>query len=232
MSGDPAAVAVELGRPQEGERVLDLSGRAGSLALRVASTAASVEALQPDEELLEEGRRLAATLGRSNVYFHAGRPSLLPFDEAQFDLAFWCLGLSRERFPTAALREVGRVLAPDGRLVLQDVTAFGRPTIDLKLWELERARIPDHLLFYTEEQIEVLVAEAGLQVVDRTYSSLTLDFDYWAESVETGPEELVRLKQVFFNLPLEDQDGLDLALADGRISFSYPILSLLVRSAE
>jgi SAM-dependent methyltransferase len=221
------AQALRLAETQPGERVLDLSGQAGTVALRVAPMAASVEAVQPEEELAEEGRRLARVLDRQNVYFHAGPLHRLPFDGGQFDLVFWCLGLSRERRPLASLNEVARVLSSRGRLVLQDIVAFGRPEIDLKIRELERRRDPAHLVFHQDRELEVLVFEAGLRVRRREHSSLTQDFGYWTDSTSLSRSEAEEMKQVFFALAPGEQDKLDLALADGRISFSYPVVTLL-----
>jgi ubiquinone/menaquinone biosynthesis C-methylase UbiE len=232
LQQDPLARAVVFADARAGERVLDLSGRAGSIALQVAPAAASVEAIQPAAELAEEGRRLARVLERENVYFHACALHRLPFDDGQFDLVFWCLGLSREPRPIGTLEEISRVLAPQGRLVLQDVVAFGRPVIDLKVWELERRRSAHHLLFYQEAELESLVSLAGMQISRREHSALTQDFDYWADTTGAGRDEIDELKRVFFTLPPREQDELDLALADGRISFAYPVLTLLVERAR
>lgn len=227
---EPLAQAIGLAAPQAGERVLDLSGRAGAMALQVAATAASVEAVQPDPDLAAEGRRLAVAMGRDNIYFHAGPLHNLPFDRGQFDLVLFCLTLAQEARPVAALVEIQRVLRPTGRLVLQEVTAFGHSPLDLKVWELERMRNPRHTLFYTEEQLRALLGLAGLEAQAERRSGMTQDFDYWADTGTVSPDEAAALKQVFFNLPLADQDRLDLALGDGRISFTYPVTTVLARA--
>ena len=41
------------------------------------------------------------------------------------------------------------------------------------------------------------------------------------------PEEAGQMRQTFFTLPPADQDRIDLALSDGRISFVYPVLTVL-----
>lgn len=232
--GDPLTLAVALADPLPGERVLDLSGRAGSIAVQVAATAASVEAVQPDEELAQEGRRLARSMGRENVFFHPGSLDQLPFDAGQFDLVFLCLALSREPRPLAAMREARRVLHPDGRLVLQEVLAFGDPALDLRIWEMERRRIPGHLLFYGPDEIAALTDFAGLAVETERRSGLTQDFDYWAGDAggaggDAGAAVVAESKSVFFSLPPGLQEQLDLSLADGRISFTYPLLTLRAR---
>jgi len=227
---EPLAQALGLAAPQPGERVLDLSGRAGTIALQVAVTAASVEAVQPDADLAAEGRRLAVAMGRDNVYFHAGPLHGLPFDRGQFDLVLCCLTLAQESGPVAALTEIQRVLRPGGRLVLQEVTAFAYPSLDLKIWELERRRNPRHVVYYTEEQLRALLELGGLGAAIEEHCGMTQDFDYWADTGRVASEEAAALKRVFFNLPLVDQDRLDLALGDGRISFTYPVTTVLARA--
>lgn len=233
---DPLTMAVSLANPRSGERVLDLSGRAGSIAIQVAATAASVEAVQQDEELAGEGRRLAQAMGRDNVFFHSSPLDSLPFDGGQFDLVFLCLALSREPRPLAAMREVGRVLHPQGRLVLQEVLSFNDPALDLRVWEMERRRIPGHVLFYGRDEVMALIASAGLGVDSEQRSGLTQDFDYWAgvagdAAGASGAAVVAESKKVFFSLPPDLQERLDLSLADGRISFTYPLLTLRARAA-
>jgi len=209
--------------------VLDLSGRAGIIALQLAATAASVEAVQPDADLAAEGRRLAVAIGRDNIYFHAVPLHSLPFDRGQFDLVLCCLTLAQEPRPVAALTEMRRVLRSGGRVVVQEVTAFGHPSLDLKVWELERRRNPRHLLYYTEDQFYALLELAGLESETTEHSGMTQDFDYWADTGKVSVEEAGALKRVFFNLPLADQDRLDLVLGDDRISFTYPVTTVLAR---
>lgn len=224
----PLAQAVELAGLQPGERVLDLSGRAGGVALQVAGMAASVESVQPDEGLAVEGRRLAEMLGRENVYFHHVPLDRLPFDAGQFDVVFWCLTLAQTPLPMRTLAEVARVLRPGGRLVLQEVTAFGRPTLDLRMAELERRRNQRHVAFYTEEELRALLETPGLAVLRKGRTCLTQHFDYWVDTAVASVGEVEELRRAFFTLSLADQALLDLSLADEHISFTYPVLTLLI----
>ena len=222
----PFEQALTHARLRPDEAVLDLSGRAGTVALRIAPEVLSVEAVQPQEELAEEGRRLAAALGTHNVYFHAGPLNSLPFDRAQFGLALWLLSLSSEPQPLRTLGEIARVLKPGGRLVLQDVVSFEVPALDLKLGEMERCRNPRHLLFYNPQEIQTLIDLAGLHIESTGRASLTQDFDYWLDPLSLKAEEALALKQSFFLMNPAEQDLIDLSLTDRKISFSQRILTV------
>lgn len=222
----PLTLAVRLAAAGAGERVLDLSGRAGSVASQVAETAASVEAVQPSAEFAEEGRRLARSMGRDNVFFHSGSLERLPFDSGQFDVVLLCGALARERRPMATLIEARRVLTPTGRLVLQEVVAFGDPALDLRIWEMERRRDPAFMLFYGRDELLALTDSAGLRVEEEVGSVLTQDFGYWAGSPDDGGSLVAASKSLFFSLAPALQERLDLALADGRISFTYQLVTL------
>jgi hypothetical protein len=60
---------------------------------------------------------------------------------------------------------------------------------------------------------------------------VTQDFAYWIDGEVTTPEEAGEMRQTFFTLPPPDQDRLDLALSDGRISFAYPVFTILATRA-
>jgi ubiquinone/menaquinone biosynthesis C-methylase UbiE len=223
---DALSLALDVAALEGGERVLDLSERGGVVAIAAAdSVAASVEALQPSEEDAEEAARLARSMGHQSVFFHVGRRDRLPFDPGQADVVMLCGGLSREPLPVAALREVRRVLAPGGRLVLQEVLAFGDPALDLRLWEAERRRERSHLMFYSLEELATLMDVAGLAVEHEEHTVMTQDLRQWAGG-EGDPTLVAEARETFFSLAPHLQDRLDLALADGLVLFSYPLVTL------
>lgn len=229
MEQQPLDQVLALAGVLPGERVLDLSSHTGGPSLCVATVASSVEVVQPDEDLAREGRRLASTLALDNVYFHAGRLQELPFDTGQFSLVMWCRGLSLELQPLAVFAEICRVLSPAGRVVLQEIMAFGRPDLDLRLWELERLRQPQHLLFYTREQMSTLVSLGGLATAREEQCTLTQDFDYWAGGSLLTESNVATMKKALFTLSPAHQDLIDLSFSDSRISFGYPLTTLLLR---
>jgi SAM-dependent methyltransferase len=106
------------------DRVLDVAGGPGALAGVLLGSVASVTVIDSSPRLLEH-----VPTGVERV---VGRAEQLPFDAAAFDLVTCVNSLHHIARPARALDEMARVLAPGGRIVLEDMVAD------------ERLRDPEH----------------------------------------------------------------------------------------
>ncbi len=103
-------------------RVLDVGTGTGYLLPFLARQFREVVAADASRSMLDLARQRAEREGLSNVRFEAGRLEDLPLEDASIDCAFAVLVL---RFSTdlgGSVAELGRVLAPGGRLLIVDVT--------------------------------------------------------------------------------------------------------------
>jgi ubiquinone/menaquinone biosynthesis C-methylase UbiE len=164
-----------------GERVLDVACGTGAVA-RVAAervgVTGRVTALDINPGMLAVARLLPPALGAA-IEWHEASVLALPFSDAAFDGVLCQLGLQFFPDRTAALREMRRVLVPDGRLA---VSVFGPiehgPATHALANALDRhvgpeasvAKRNEHALADTEA-LAALVTGAGLRdVVIRTTS--------------------------------------------------------------
>jgi SAM-dependent methyltransferase len=114
----PAArEVVEVAGVRPGERVLDVGCGTGNAALLAAARGARVTAVDPAARLLDVGRARAAAEGHE-VEFLVGEAAALPVADGGFDVVLSVFAAIFAPDPEAALRDMTRVLAPDGRLVL------------------------------------------------------------------------------------------------------------------
>jgi demethylmenaquinone methyltransferase/2-methoxy-6-polyprenyl-1,4-benzoquinol methylase len=103
---------------QPGDRVLDACCGTGDLAVAArAAGAASVVGLDFSEAMLERARRKAPDLA-----FIQGDALALPFQDASFDVAVVGFGIRNVSDLEQGVRELRRVLRPDGRLGILEIT--------------------------------------------------------------------------------------------------------------
>jgi SAM-dependent methyltransferase len=220
---------IELARPTSHDTVLDYASGAGIASFAVAPEVRMVEAADELPDLLEEGRRLAGELGLDNIVFNLVDLYALPYDTNAFSLV-----VSRNSFhllpePVAALTELLRVTSAGGRLVLLD--AVVDELTDKPFNDIARLREPAHRRHYLEEQIDDLVARAGLQVTQRGRVRRTIDFNYWLQVAAVPAAKVGLIRGRFQELPVDVQARMDVAFADRQLSFSYDIVGLRLERA-
>ena len=149
-------------RLQRGESVLDVGCGTGTLALTARSLVGSdtdVAGIDASPEMIERARRKARTSG-TVMQFETGYAQSLPFANGRFDVVVNTLML--HHLPRAdrvvALREMQRVLKPNGRLLTVDfVPSSERRSII--------ARIHQKGTGVSPKALEDLVRSSGLSIL-------------------------------------------------------------------
>lgn len=195
-SGPDLAPMLSAGEVEGHERVLDIGSGPGHTALLFAPHVAEVVALDPTEAMLDQGRRLAAERGIANVSFTLAAAERVPFPDQHFDRV--TSRQSAHHYPDvrAALAEVSRVLAREGRFVLIDTVAPEEPELDAFLNEIELLRDPTHVRDYRVSDWREMFAELGFALDDLQHWSVPLDFEDWVKRSRTSRENVARLREV------------------------------------
>lgn len=115
----------EVLRPEPGERVLEIGPGTGYYTLDLAEWVSTVEIFDLQQEFLDHVMRRAAERGLTNLVPTQGDATALPFAEGSIDAVVLTAVLGEIPDPVAALREIARVLKPEGRLVVGEL--FGDP---------------------------------------------------------------------------------------------------------
>jgi ubiquinone/menaquinone biosynthesis C-methylase UbiE len=119
--------------PDPGERVLEIGPGTGFYTLDLAGWVApggTVEIFDIQQEMLDHTMRHAAEAGIENVSPTLGDATDLPFEDASIDAVVLVTVLGEIPDQDAAMREIARVLKPDGRLVVGELMGdphYGSP---------------------------------------------------------------------------------------------------------
>lgn len=141
-----AQYLIELVALQTGERVLDIACGTGIVARSAAPRVGlhgKVVGLDLNEDMLEVAQEVSSGI-LPEIEWRQGDALDIPFPDAAFDVVFCQQGLQFFPDRPAALREIHRVLAPDGRLGLNVLRSLQHnPAYDLFAEALERHVGPD-----------------------------------------------------------------------------------------
>jgi ubiquinone/menaquinone biosynthesis C-methylase UbiE len=118
---------LEILEPRAGERILEVGPGTGYYAIPVADRldGGTLAVFDIQQEMLDHTEREAARRGITNLEPALGDAQALPYDSDIFDAAYLVTVLGEIPDQDAALRELGRVVRPGGRLVVGEL--FGDP---------------------------------------------------------------------------------------------------------
>jgi ubiquinone/menaquinone biosynthesis C-methylase UbiE len=150
------------------DRLLDVGCGTGWASRAAAEQGASVVGIDLSSQMIGQATRLAA--GRGGVRFALGDAEALPFADGAFTALLCTNAFHHYPRPERAVREMARVLAPGGRLVIgdasSDLTSARIADVFLRRFE------PGHVRLYRLAELGGFLHAAGLSgVVAKRLSS-------------------------------------------------------------
>lgn len=193
--------------PQPTDRALDVAGGTGALAEALLPRVAAVTVCDVSEAMLAHVPAGATPL--------VARAEQLPIGDGSFDLVVCVHALHHIDRPVRAIDEMARVLAPGGRLVLEDFIANSDRAAALRWEEAERLRDPDHIRLLNSGEARGAALAAGLSVEAEESWFDTFAVDRWLELAETGGDAAVRVRAML--------GGAEVQVRAGRTRFRKPL---------
>jgi SAM-dependent methyltransferase len=135
-------------------RLLDIGTGTGRVLELLAPRISQGVGVDASKAMLALARSRLARPGLSHCSVRLADMYRLPFADATFDLAVMQMVLHYAEDPPGVLDELGRVLRPDGRLILIDLAQHSRDDLLTKLAH----RWPG----FTDDEMRGLLADAGL----------------------------------------------------------------------
>jgi ubiquinone/menaquinone biosynthesis C-methylase UbiE len=210
--------------------VLDVACGAGHTGLYFAGLGHNVTCADLTAAMLDRTREAAATRGLTIAT--AQHPAeTMPHADASFDLVTCRVAPHHFTSPAAFVREVARVLRPNGAFLLIDGTV---PDDDATaadwLNRVEKLRDPSHARLLPPREWIALCHAAGLRV-ERHWlrRKKQPDLEWYFETAATSPENRRAVLDLLATAPSATRAAFSIGEEEGRIVWEWPMLSLIAR---
>lgn len=183
--------------------VLDLGCGAGHASFAVAPVAESVTAYDLSPEMLAVVADAARERGHPNLGTQQGNVATLPFIDSSFCMVVTRFSAHHWLDVPAALREVRRVLKPNGVFIIIDITAPEAPLHDTTLQAVELLRDGSHVRDYRPSEWLQMLGEAGFASEQLKGWKLQMQFDEWTARMRTPAERVTAIRSLLRSAPEE-----------------------------
>lgn len=174
------------------QRCLDVATGTAICARAIAPHVAEVVGLDQTPEMIEVGKRAAASDGICNLSFVEGNALAMPFANGTFDLVLCRLAIHHAHPPSHAhfVAEMARVCKPGGRVALVDLTSHDDGTLASRYNALERLRDPSHTEALSPSNLRQLLVQCNLAPVAATPPTrhFSVNLDGWMDATRTDAE--------------------------------------------
>jgi len=185
-------VAWTAARP--GDRVLDVACGPGLVAAALSPGARAIVGIDLTPAMIARGRAVAAEQGARNVSFVIGDVARLPFSDGAFGRV-----VSRRAFhhfpdPAAVLREMSRVCARGGAVIIEDQAAQPEARDAEAMTRIDILRDPSHTLALAPDAWPDLFPACGLRLERLEVAPREMDFDEWITRAHPPPGDAARAR--------------------------------------
>lgn len=193
---------------------LDIGCGAGHLSFALAPLVARMVALDPSPSMLSTVAATATQGQLTQIETCQGSAESLPFADASFQLVATRYSAHHWTQLEVALREMRRVLAPGGRLLIIDVEGHENPLVDIHLQTMELLRDRSHVRNRSASEWERLLLSHGFTLQQHQSWPIYLEFASWVQRMRTSALRIKMLRTLQTESPQEVCEALSMQ-ADG-----------------
>ena len=208
------------------DTVLDVACGPGLVVGAFAKVVRHASGIDLTPAMIDKAREHAAALALRNVDWHVGNVAALPFADRSFSLVVSRFAFHHFVDPPGVLREMVRVCARGGRVVVADVAASDDPKRADAFNRMERLRDPSHTRALTLAEWRRLFADAGLPAPRETCYGVRGELEGLLATSFPAEGDAAVIRKMFADSLADDGLGMKTRRKDDKILLCYPIAIL------
>lgn len=206
------------------DTLLDVACGGGLVVCAFARVVRHATGIDITPAMLERARALAREQGLTNVSWRQGDVLPLPYADGAFSIVTSRFAFHHFLEAGAVLREMARVCAPGGRVVVVDSAPAPEKAAEFN--RLEKLRDPSHVRAMPLAELEGLFRQAGLPEPRVTGYRLESDLESLLARSFPRPEDVPEIRRIFAQAVEDDRPDIH-ARRDGElIRYGYPVAVL------
>jgi len=225
-NADALKLIVDAAAPGPDDRVLDVACGGGLVARAFAPRVRHATGIDVTPAMLDQARRAAAEKGLANTSWEQGDVTTLPYADGSFTIVATRFSFHHFIEPLAVLREMARVCAPGGRIVVADSCPSEDTAKAAAFNRLELLRDPSHTRALPLSEMKALFAAAGLGEPLVRFGEVRDEVGNLLARSYPNPGDDVKIVAMFRASAADDSLGIDVRLDGETIHYAYPVAIL------
>jgi SAM-dependent methyltransferase len=222
---------VEAAGAGSADLVLDVACGGGIVVCALAPHVKHATGIDMTPAMLERARHLAAEKGIANVTWREGDVTHLPYPDGAFTIVVTRFAVHHFPDPEAVFREMVRVCAPGGRIVVVDTYASPDPRKAAEFNRLEKLRDPSHARSLALAELTGLFGSAGLAEPRASFYELRDEVKNLLARSFPNPGDEHKIIDLFGASIADDRLGIPVHRDGDKLEYAYPVAILAARRA-
>jgi len=201
--------------------VLDVACGPGLLACAFAPVVRHVTGVDVTPAMIDQARALQQAKGIRNITWDLAEVPPLPYSDGRFSIVTCRFTFHHLLDPLAVLKEMRRVCAPAGRVVVADLTPDAAKADAFNA--AEKLRDPSHVRAMPIEELLDLFDRAGLRENRREEYRLEGELEDSLSRSFPEPGDADRLRRIYADSLASDTLGIAIRRDGDRLRYGFPI---------
>ena len=208
------------------DTVLDVACGGGNVVCAFARMVRHATGIDTTPAMLERARLVGREKSLPNVSWDLGEATSLPYADASFTIVVTRFSLHHFIEPFAVLKEMVRVCAPDGRILVADMHTNVDSAKGAEFNRMELLRDPSHVRALPVAELKALFPAAGLPQARITFYELRDELENLLRRSFPNPGDDEEIREIFRTSARDDRLGIPIRLDGTQILYAYPVAVL------